>query len=62
MLSRLIARIRGIVTRQTVASELEEELQFHLTQEIEANIARGLSPETARRAAFRDLRSEEHTS
>jgi putative ABC transport system permease protein len=61
MLSRLIARIRGIVTRQTVASELEQELQFHLTQEIEANIARGLSPETARRAAFRDLGGFEQT-
>jgi putative ABC transport system permease protein len=61
MLSRLIGRIRGIAARRSAASELDEELQFHLTQEIDANIARGLSPQRARRAALRDLGGLEQT-
>src|SRR5262245_38786501 len=61
MFSRLIAGIRGIVARRTATSELDEELQFHLTREIDANIARGLSPEGARRAALRDLGGLEQT-
>ena len=55
MLTRFIARIRAIAHRRSVASELDEELQFHLEHEIGANIARGLPPEEARRIALRDL-------
>jgi predicted permease len=53
MLSRLIAFIRGIVLRHRIASEVDDEVAFHLQQEIEAHIARGLSPAAARQAALR---------
>lgn len=34
------------------AAEVDSELAFHLEQRIEANIAKGMSPEAARRAAL----------
>ena len=40
MFIRLIARLRGLVRRRAATSELDEELQFHVAQEIEANLAR----------------------
>src|SRR5256885_13824068 len=52
-------------------AEVDSELAFHLEQRIQTNIAKGMSPEAARRAALqrfgdvddvRDERSEEHTS
>src|SRR5262249_46093365 len=55
MLGRRIAAFRRTATGRRATAELDEELQFHLTQEIEANIASGLSPQAARRKAFRDL-------
>ena len=55
MLSRLIAHARGIARRGRIGAELEDELAFHLQQEVEANIARGLSPAEARRVALRDF-------
>lgn len=54
-LARLIARLRGLSRRRGVASELDEELQFHLAQEVEANRARGMTDQEARRVALRDL-------
>jgi len=41
--------------RRAVAAEVDDELRFHVDQEVEANIARGMSPSEARRAALRDL-------
>jgi predicted permease len=35
--------------------ELDEELRFHLEKQIELNLAAGMSPAEARRAAFRDF-------
>ena len=37
---------------QKHAAEVDSELQFHLEQRIQANIARGMSPDAARRAAI----------
>src|SRR5262245_31268907 len=37
---------------QKPASEVDNELAFHLEQRIEANIAKGMSPDDARRAAL----------
>src|SRR5262249_24801077 len=34
------------------AAEVDSELQFHLDQRIQANLARGMSPDAARRAAL----------
>jgi putative ABC transport system permease protein len=55
MLARLIARLRGLTRRRAIDAELDEELQFHLEHEIDANIARGMPPVEARRIALRDL-------
>jgi len=55
MLARLIAYARGIARRRAISSEVEDELRFHLEQEIEAHVARGASPAEARRRALRDL-------
>jgi len=41
--------------RRAVGTEVDDELRFHVDQEVEANIARGMSPSEARRAALRDL-------
>lgn len=51
MLSRLLAYARGIVRRRTIENEADEELHFHLEQEMDALVARGLTPEEARRRA-----------
>src|SRR5690349_11217448 len=49
----------GIVPKKP-AAEVDSELAFHLEQRIEANIAKGMSPDAARRAAlerFGDVRN-----
>src|SRR5258708_15007055 len=55
MITRLVTRLRGLLRRSRAAAELDEELQFHLEHEMAANVARGMSPGDARRAALRDL-------
>ena len=55
MLTRLAAYLGGLVHRNRIDSEAEEELQFHLEMEIQANVARGVAPAEARRIALRDL-------
>jgi putative ABC transport system permease protein len=55
MMVRLIAYFRGLVRRRAIGAELDAELQFHLEHEIDANVARGMTPAEARRVALRDL-------
>jgi predicted permease len=55
VLARVIAYIRGIARRRTIEREVEDELRFHVQQEIEAHQARGVSAGDARRMALRDL-------
>jgi predicted permease len=55
MLTRLVAYARGLLARGRVSRELQDELRFHLDQEIEANRSRGLSLAEARRRALADL-------
>ena len=50
-------RLRSLFRRQRVEQDLNEELQYHLEKKIEANIARGLTPEESRYAALRALDS-----
>jgi predicted permease len=57
---------RAIVNRQSLPAQagstdnnLDEELRFHLEQQIAQNIAAGMSPEAARYAALRALGGEE---
>jgi predicted permease len=61
MLARLIAGIRGLARRHRIDSDGDEELRFHLEHEIQANLARGMSPTEARRVALRDLGGVTHT-
>jgi putative ABC transport system permease protein len=55
MLSRLLGRARGLLSRRRTLGEFEEELQFHLEREIGRHISRGISPENARTLALRDF-------
>lgn len=48
-------RVRSLLSRTSVEQELDEELQYHLDREIEANLARGLSRDEARAAALRSI-------
>lgn len=51
MLHELLSRLRFLFARKR-SSELDEELQFHLEQQIEMNIAEGMSQEEGRRQAL----------
>ncbi len=55
MLARLNAYVRGIARRRAISREVEDELRFHLEQEIETHLSRGATPAEARRRALRDL-------
>jgi putative ABC transport system permease protein len=55
MWSRLVAYLRGLGRRRAIELEVDEELAFHVEQETEANIARGMSAVEARRVALRSL-------
>ena len=53
MLRGLIKRWRALVRKDAVECELDEELRYHLERQIELNLASGMSPLEARRAAMR---------
>ena len=48
-------RLRSLFAGAAVDHELDEELRYHLEQQIDANMARGMTPEAARTAALRAL-------
>jgi putative ABC transport system permease protein len=51
MLGKVKRRLRALLRRAAVERELDEELRFHLERQIEQNVARGMSPGEAARAA-----------
>src|SRR5258708_6902285 len=51
MFRRLIAYLRGFARRREISSELEDELRFHLEQQIDTNVRRGMSLAEATRRA-----------
>ena len=55
MWRQVCIRLRTLRRRRRQESELEEEIRFHLEEEIEERIAEGTSPEQARAAARRDF-------
>ena len=55
MLRQLMAYGRGLARRRQIETEVEEELAFHLEQETQANLNRGLSGTEARRVALIEL-------
>jgi hypothetical protein len=48
-------RLRSLFRTDSVESELDEELQYHLERQIDVNRSAGMSPEEARYAALRSL-------
>ena len=48
-------RLRSLFRRRQVEQELDDELRYHLEQQTQENITKGLSPEEARRAALRAM-------
>src|SRR3954471_21944939 len=48
---QIAALFRAVVRNRRVDADLAEEMRFHIERETEANVARGMSPEAARRAA-----------
>ena len=55
MLRQVHVRLRSLWRWRRQESELDDEIRFHLAEEIEERIAGGLSPEEARAAARRDF-------
>jgi putative ABC transport system permease protein len=51
------ARVRGLLLRGRVESEVDEELRFHLRMRAEENVRRGMTPDEAARAARRSFGS-----
>ena len=49
---RMSMRVRSLLRGGALDRDLDEELQFHIEQLVEADLARGLSPEAARRNAL----------
>jgi predicted permease len=52
MLRKAMRRLRALSRKAEVERELDEELRFHLEKEVEQNVARGMPPGEARRAAL----------
>src|SRR3712207_4878083 len=50
-LNVLWARLRALAGRESVISDIDEEMRLHVELETEENLARGMSPAEARRAA-----------
>lgn len=55
MLTRAIAWLRGLFNRRRLEAEIEAELCHHVEMEVSEQVARGMSPEDARRIALRDF-------
>ena len=55
VLDKLRLRLRSLLRRRNVERELADELQFHLDQMMQENVASGMAPQEARMAALRSL-------
>jgi putative ABC transport system permease protein len=49
------ARVRGLLRREAVIGDIDEEMRLHLQMMAEENVERGMPPEEARRAALRSF-------
>ena len=54
-MSKLSMRVRTLLRRDAVDSELDNELRFHLERQIAQNLAERMAPEEARCAALREF-------
>jgi hypothetical protein len=55
MLRVFSARLHGLLRREAVIGDIDEEMRLHIEMETEANIERGMPPAEARRAALRSF-------
>jgi putative ABC transport system permease protein len=55
LLTKLFLRMHSLFHRRSADSELDSELHFHLERQIAANLAAGMPPVEARRAALREF-------
>jgi putative ABC transport system permease protein len=51
----MLTTLRALLQRRRAARELDAELRFHIEAETEANVARGMAPDEARRRALADF-------
>ena len=51
LLHRVIPTLRALMRGRRIDRDITDELRFHIERETEANVARGMSPEEARRLA-----------
>ncbi len=51
-LNEIAARVRGLLRREAVLDDIDDEFRSHLQIAVDENVARGLSPEEARRVAL----------
>ena len=49
------ARLHGLLRREAVIGDIDEEMRLHLQMVVEENVGRGMPPEEARRAALRSF-------
>jgi putative ABC transport system permease protein len=54
-LNILTARLRGLLRRDSVLHDIDEELRIHVEMETERNIERGMRPDEARAAALKSF-------
>ncbi len=52
---KLPLRLRSLLRREQAEQELDEEIQFHVQSLIDVNLAQGMTPQAARRAALLEL-------
>src|SRR5262245_47517883 len=57
---KLPLRLRSLFGCSKADQELNDELQFHLQQQVDEYVAQGMSPEAARAAALQSLGGMEH--
>src|SRR3954452_14901899 len=50
---KLVLRVKSLFQRKKVEADLDDEMRFHMEQEIRANIQAGMTPDEARYAAMR---------
>ncbi len=55
LIHKLVMQVGMLFRRGQAAAHLDHELQFHLDQQIAENLAAGMNPEEARRAALRSF-------
>lgn len=48
-------RLHGVLRREAVIGDIDEEMRLHLEMVVEENVERGMPPAEARRAALRSF-------